>query len=66
MKTAMLKALFLAVILAFSSVPAQATTCFYTGEQISGYNKICWYDCLGSAAAVTITIISLCPLTIAR
>lgn len=43
------------------SVP---TTCFARGEQTSGMNKICYYDCLGSARAVTQSAISLCPLTI--
>lgn len=28
--------------------------CFKTGEQTSGMNKICYYNCLGSAAAITI------------
>ena len=39
-------------------------TCFARGEQASGMNKICYYDCLGSARAVTQSSISLCPLTI--
>jgi hypothetical protein len=43
-----------------------ATMCFKTGEEISGMNKICYYDCLGSAAAITISSVSLCPLTINR
>lgn len=38
--------------------------CFKTGEQTSGMNKICFYDCLGSAAAITISSVSLCPLSI--
>lgn len=43
-----------------------AVTCFKTGEQVSGMNKICFYDCLGSAAAITISSVKLCPLTINR
>ena len=43
-----------------------AVVCFKTGEQISGMNKICFYDCLGSTAAITISAVSLCPLTITR
>lgn len=42
------------------------TMCFKTGEATSGINKICYYDCLGSAAAITISSVSLCPLTIDR
>ena len=43
---------------------AYATTCFKTGERISGMNKICYYNCLGSEAAITISSVALCPLTI--
>ncbi len=43
-----------------------AVTCFITGEQISGLNKICYYDCVGSAYAITIRAAALCPLTIRR
>ncbi len=43
-----------------------AVMCFSTGEQISGMNKICYYDCLGSAYAITISSVALCPLTINR
>lgn len=41
-------------------------TCFKSGEQVSGMNKICFYDCLGSQAAITISSAQLCPLTIQR
>ena len=44
----------------------QGVTCFFKSEQISGMNKICYYDCLGSTAAITISAVSLCPLTITR
>ena len=43
-----------------------AVVCFKTGEKTSGMNKICFYDCLGSAAAITIGATQLCPLTINR
>ncbi len=45
---------------------AYALMCFLTGEQISGMNKICYYNCAGSMAAITISSVSLCPLTIKR
>jgi hypothetical protein len=48
-------------------VPQQryaAVTCFKTGEKRSGMNKICFYNCLGSEAAITISSVELCPLTI--
>ncbi len=41
-----------------------AAICFLQGEQTSGFNKICYYDCLGSTFAITISSIKLCPLTI--
>jgi len=40
--------------------------CFKTGERISGMNKICFYDCMGSGTAITIGAVELCPLTIKR
>lgn len=43
-----------------------AVTCFKTGERTSGMNKICFYDCLGSEAAITIKSTELCPLSIKR
>ncbi len=43
-----------------------AVICFLKGEQISGMNKICYYDCLGSIAAITIGAVQLCPLSIDR
>jgi hypothetical protein len=43
---------------------AYAAMCFKTGERVSGMNKICYYDCLGSTVAITISSIELCPLSI--
>ena len=42
------------------------TTCFSKGEVTSGMNKICTYDCMGSAAAITQGAASVCPVTITR
>ncbi len=50
----------------YPTMVANATTCFYQNEQISGMNKICYYNCLGSTAAITISSVKLCPLTINR
>ena len=38
--------------------------CIYTGEQMSGINKICYYDCAGSPAAITVPAYDLCPMSI--
>ncbi len=43
-----------------------AATCFLKGEQTSGMNKVCYYDCLGSIYAITIGAVELCPLSINR
>jgi len=43
-----------------------AVVCFAKGERVSGMNKICYYDCLGSEAAITIKSYQLCPLQINR
>ena len=55
----------LIVSISFPSLVANsAVTCFKSGEQTSGMNKICYYNCAGSTAAITISSTSLCPLTI--
>lgn len=41
-----------------------ALTCFKSGEQQSGMNKICYYNCLGSQVAINVGSVELCPLTI--
>jgi hypothetical protein len=43
-----------------------AVVCFFKHDYVSGLNKICIYDCLGSDAAITIGAVQLCPLTINR
>ena len=40
--------------------------CLFRGEQISGTNKICYYDCQGSTYAITIDGLKLCPLNIRK
>ena len=37
---------------------------FKTGETISGFNKICYYNKLGSVYTINIPNTSLCPLTV--
>src|SRR5688572_19883017 len=43
---------------------AFAATGFKTGERVSGLNKICYYDVLGSDYSITIGAAQLCPITI--
>ena len=39
-------------------------TAFYKSSYISGFNKICMYDRMGSAVSITIGNTELCPLTL--
>ena len=39
-----------------------AGTCFMSGEQTSGMNKICYYDCVGGTKAITIKSYQVCPM----
>lgn len=43
---------------------AYACTAFKSGETVSGMNKICYYDHLGSTVAFNVKSHQLCPLTI--
>jgi len=52
------------LILALISSSAYAGTAFFKYERISGLNKICFYDHLGSEVAITIKSYELCPLTL--
>ena len=54
----------LLLVLALMSTSAFAGTAFFKYERISGMNKICVYDHLGSEVAITISSTSLCPLSI--
>jgi hypothetical protein len=47
-----------------TATTAVAGTAFLKSEQISGMNKICYYDELGSTVAITIGATELCPLSI--
>ena len=55
-------ALFAAIVVFASS--AYAGKAFYKSERISGLNKICYYDHMGSEVAITIKSHELCPMTI--
>lgn len=41
-----------------------AANCPKTGEQTSGMNKICFYNCVGSMTAITVGATQMCPLSI--
>jgi hypothetical protein len=56
---------FAVAVLLVEGAPADVI-CLFKGEQISGRNKICYSDCLGSIFALTIDGLQLCPLNIRR
>lgn len=41
-------------------------TCFSKGEKTDGMNKICFYSCPSGEAAITVSAVSLCPLSIQK
>lgn len=43
---------------------AQRGVAFFKRDHVSGMNKICYYDRLGSAVAITIRATELCPLSL--
>lgn len=60
-----MKTSLLTLALAFASISSvYAGTAFLKYERVSGMNKICVYDHLGSDVAITIKAYQLCPLTI--
>lgn len=56
---------FLGVWAGFPDIAA-AVWCTLTGEQTSGTNRICFYNCMGSQAATTVSIAAVCPIAIER
>lgn len=59
----MLKALICAGALLASGA---ASACFLSGEQTSGLNKICYYNCVSGTRAITVNAVSLCPLSLSQ
>ena len=75
MLTVLLKRIALSLVLAVAfSVAASiayaplghCATCFFQYEEPAGMNKICYYSCITGRAAITISSVQLCPLTIDR
>jgi hypothetical protein len=46
--------------------PQIAMVCFYDSQTTSGMNKICYYNCVGSLAAITLGFAEICPMSIDR
>tara|TARA_A100001011_G_scaffold391366_1_gene476697 strand:- start:1697 stop:2557 length:861 start_codon:yes stop_codon:yes gene_type:complete len=51
---------------ASSSSGTRKITCFKTGEETGGLNKICRYDCVGNLVTTTIGAAQMCPIQIQR
>ena len=49
-----------------SSSGTSKITCFKTGEETGGLNKICRYDCVGNLVTTTIGAAQMCPIQIQR
>lgn len=65
-KTTWTVAAGVAGILAVAASAWAAETCFYQNEVTSGMNKICYYSCVSGTAAITLSSVTLCPLSIKR
>ena len=50
--------------LGYFVLTAYASTCFLSGSRVSGLNRICYYECVSGTAAITISSVELCPLSI--
>jgi len=61
----MIYGLCLAVVVAAMALVG-GETCFSTGEKVDGMNKICFYSCPSGEAAITVSSVTLCPLSIHR
>ena len=49
-----------------SSGSSRKITCFKTGEETGGLNKICRYDCVGNLVTTTVGAAQMCPIQIQR
>ena len=49
-----------------SSSGSRKITCFKTGEETGGLNKICRYDCVGNLVTTTVGAAEMCPIQIQR
>ena len=61
-----IKTLVVAMLLSMVATAAYAGTAFFSYETTSGMSKICYYTYMGSTVAITISVTSLCPLTISQ
>jgi hypothetical protein len=46
--------------------PSGGVSCNFTRSVVSGMNRICYYNCIGSGHAMTVGSAEMCPLTTTR
>lgn len=52
------------VLASLSLFSPSAYACTKTGEQSSGFNKICTYRCIDGVRSITISVTGICPISI--
>ena len=57
------KLMVILVLILSTSLSLHATTGFLIGEKMSGMNKICFYNVLGSTYTLNVQSYELCPLS---
>ncbi len=58
--------IFAAAAMIYPAKLANAETCFFQYEQISGLNKICHYSCTSGGYAITVSATTICPIHIQK
>jgi len=51
-------------IITLAASQANAYGCFFSYESTSGMNKICVYSCPTGDRAITVSSVSLCPISL--
>jgi hypothetical protein len=51
-------------IITLAASQANAYGCFFSYETTSGMNKICVYSCPTGDRAITVSAVSLCPISL--
>jgi hypothetical protein len=62
MKKISSKVILVTLVVLYSQVILAATG-HLSGEQVSGTNKICYYNVMGSTHSINVSTVTLCPLT---
>jgi hypothetical protein len=41
-----------------------AAVCILVGQHVSGWNRLCFYDCLSGTVVIAVGALEFCPLSI--